>query len=164
MTDICTSPPIYTVLTKISGTHPHMEGYKHPSFEAFVLEYGQHLPKIAARPARMTLGKLGICYHNAFTRQEHDRYYYTEGYCYPQNVPMPVLHAWITDSTGAVIEVTYKEPALDYFGIVFQPEFVLDMAYLTRKAGIIVNAHKDNYRIFKTGLNPDEFIRLDALK
>ena len=76
----------------------------------------------APLPPGVPRGKPGNCYANA-TRLMMDNpyaYRYVEGLAYPETLPdaIGVLHAWVVDEDGTVIDNTWDNPEkAKYFGV-----------------------------------------------
>jgi hypothetical protein len=113
------------------------ERWKFKTAYGIVAHYGQQFEKIGKLPEGMKLGRPRKCYHNAFTRIGGDLLY-TEGFMMVCGVP--ILHGWLTDiHTMEVIEVTLPEPAEEYYGVIFQTGYVVDLAFRTRYACVFDN-------------------------
>jgi hypothetical protein len=66
-------------------------------------------------------------YHQRHAPAKADRVTYVEGYA---QAILPVHHAWNVDAQGRVMEVTWEEPGVAYFGIEFNPMLVTKGAVL----------------------------------
>jgi hypothetical protein len=106
------------------------------------------------------LGEPRQCYSNSFKAMIEDNHIYCEGLCVPSGgMPLPIFHAWTlrvrdTLSDEVIVEVvehTLKEPAIEYFGVPMNRDFVCKFAvsvgyygiwdnlYLAYKQGKLVN-------------------------
>jgi hypothetical protein len=106
-----------------------------------VLDHGFQPKGFEELPEGMTLGEPKACFYNAFTRMTPELVY-TEGYVLLFG--MPINHAWLTNlETGKAIEVTLpneRRDAVEYFGIIFNHTFLIEMANRTGYAGVFANA------------------------
>jgi hypothetical protein len=91
--------------------------------ERFVLAHGRSYGRVA--PGRTTLMARNTCHQNAASLAESSGLTYVEGYAL---VAVPNLcaldHAWCVDADGRVVEPTWREPGLTYFGVRFAPAYV----------------------------------------
>lgn len=95
-----------TSLATISGT------------TKFVLENGSVMGEFSPEHADFPRGAMGDCYMNA-GREIHRRsdLRYVEGYAVPGTVPMPMMHAWLVDAEGRVIDPTWPD-GVAYYGVI----------------------------------------------
>ncbi len=144
---------------------------------AFVLQMGISMtPPSLPLPAGMPKGKVGDCYSNCFTwkyKNQDSPLVYCEGYAIGR-LGIPVLHAWLVDPSGKVVDPTWcgesdyddtKEiqsptPGLAYYGVPFEFDYVIETCRESRYFGVIEN-HRDNYslitRWYATWLNGSSF-------
>ncbi len=105
----------------------------------FVLKTGRFwTPK--PLPRRMKRMQMGACFYNAFsTILYRNDLYYTEGYA-ACRAPIPVLHAWLTDSKGNVIDPTWGSDGVAYLGTQFQKAYVIQRGFKTKRPGSLIDA------------------------
>jgi hypothetical protein len=106
------------LLKKANGARPRLNGYH--NVDDFVLRNGESFDHETTRP--LLLMPLGLCFQNASLRAKRDASLtYCEGYAW--NV-IPVLHAWLVDGDGQLIETTWREVGSAYYGIRFRTDYV----------------------------------------
>lgn len=88
----------------------------------FIIEHGRMMPEMSPLHAGFKRGALGDCYMNAGrTSWGHPDLRYVEGYAVPGTVAFPMMHAWLIDPEGRVIDPTWEDGAA-YFGVVIPSE------------------------------------------
>ena len=66
------------------------------------------------------------CFGNSFKLADaHPELTYVEGYALHEATDFPVLHAWVADKNGNVIDSTWPTPGIEYFGVPFALDDVL---------------------------------------
>lgn len=89
---------------------------------AFILKHGDIMDRVSARPRNFKRGALGDCYMNAGRiAWDNPDLRYVEGYAVPGTVAFPMMHAWLIDPDGRVIDPTWENGAA-YFGVVIPNE------------------------------------------
>jgi hypothetical protein len=85
---------------------------------AFIRDHGVLMEEFSSEHAEFRRGKLGDCYMNA-GRVVYDRpdLRYVEGYAVPGNIGIPLMHAWLVDEDGRVIDPTWADGAA-YYGVI----------------------------------------------
>lgn len=85
--------------------------------------------------------RLKRCYNNALSLmlESRGKLFYCEGYA---SGIIPVMHAWCCDVNGVVYDPTWQNDILrneedQYFGCVFDSEFVTTLALLTGAGGVL---------------------------
>lgn len=91
------------------------------------------------------------CFDNAYKLARRRGLQYVEGYA---TAIIPVHHAWVIDHEGRIIEKTWPEPGLAYFGVVLPLEFVL-RARLAGCASVLAN-HHDEFQIYRQPFGGDD--------
>lgn len=96
---------------------------KYMCFEDFVLRAGRPWP-LGRRPSYFRMGQIRQCYMNAARRalKWPDRYIYCEGYA---RGIIPVLHAWLVCPEGRVLDPTWPDYGLEYFGVAIKHSYLL---------------------------------------
>lgn len=127
------SPTQY--LQMILGTFPDR---KAPSFPSFILDHGKEFSVgDFPRPKGFHKGRDRYCFHNSSKAVLLDpSFVYCEGYA-TCALGLPVHHAWVVDGSGTVIETTWRDSGLAYFGVPFSTPFMLKMQELTGLYGIL---------------------------
>ena len=84
----------------------------------FILEHGYFYDEMSPLHASFKRGALGDCYMNAGRAAwDNPDLRYVEGYAVPGTVAFPMMHAWLIDLDGRVIDPTWANGAA-YFGVV----------------------------------------------
>lgn len=114
---------------KVFGSHK-------PNFATFILEHGRDFSDFAELPPDIRKGRIKQCFENAtnLVFRYPSRFTYCEGYA---NGCIPVLHAWVIDNAGKVIELTWPENGASYYGIPFQTRFLLERLHVTDTYGLL---------------------------
>jgi len=98
--------------------------------KGFVLKHGQFF-KPGKLPKPFRYGPIGYCYCNSHNfLMNHGKRMgltYVEGYAFSDIAGGSVtIHAWCSDLSGNVLDRTWREPALAYFGIPFQRNYLIE--------------------------------------
>jgi len=95
------------------------------TYESIVLKYGRAFEAPAhPRPKGIRKGSNKHCFMNSY-RLTKQGYRYVEGFAIANiGVQFPIQHAWVVDDKDNVIETTWAESGLEYYGIIFDREFV----------------------------------------
>lgn len=80
------------------------------------------------------------CFRNAFESSVMIDAVYCEGFACSASFNFPVEHAWILDRRGRVIETTWNEQGLAYFGIAIDADYLTSHMAENRVYGIIWEA------------------------
>jgi hypothetical protein len=85
------------------------------------------------------------CFKNAALVALRGQMTYVEGYAVLKNLMLPMLHAWLVDDKGQIIDVTWDKPwECQYLGIAFEQdvlrrELLRNEVYGILSAGDMVN-------------------------
>ena len=137
------------IVSSVSG----LTGCK--SAEGFVLKHGQKfdprpLPKGTKR------GPIQQCFRNcANAAMDDPTLTYCEGYAIGV---IPVLHAWCVDKDGKILELTWKKPGTEYFGIPFQTSFLKRQLCRSGYFGLI-DAWKSNWPLLRGRFPKNEWYK-----
>lgn len=83
-----------------------------------------------------TLGQSGWCFKNAFDLTVQSTHLaYAEGWALSTH-GLPVQHAWCVTETGEVVETTWPEVGLSYFGIPFEKKSLVRYTLKTKVYGV----------------------------
>jgi hypothetical protein len=128
------------------------KGFEFTCIEELVFKHGC---RFKPQPLPRKYKKLPYkqCFQNAVNLmlESGKRLIYCEGY---GTSVIPVLHAWCVDKKGNVIDPTwdYKD-SVEYFGIPFDPDFVMKSMFKSKYYGILDNWH-DDYPLLRC-FNPE---------
>jgi hypothetical protein len=124
------------------------------SIEAFVWAQGQRFDQFRDRPRGVRKGQLGRCFKNAADLVLRTTgLIYCEGYA---ECAIPVLHAWALDRRGRVIETTWPEHGLSYYGIAFSRCYLLQ-ALARSNWYCLLDQHR-HPELIGGKINPKEFL------
>jgi hypothetical protein len=136
------------LIDKLSRTHNLL--YK--STYRLVLDYGKPFNnRLIPSPFR---GKIKQCYQNCFDPLWRRKdWYYCEGYAIDDDLNLAIAHAWLINDNGQVIDPTWKDNAsgATYFGVVFQHEYVFEIAKITKCYGILENDYLNSHKLMIEG-------------
>ena len=112
--------------TVIAEKFPEVRDAKYNCY-SIVLKFGRHFTP-TPKPKDIPWGQQKDCYMNALRAMcdDGEGLVYCEGFAIPAYFPgNPVAHAWCVDpKTGTVIDNTWRESGLEYYGIPFSSKFV----------------------------------------
>jgi len=108
------------------------------TYESIVLKHGRAFQAPAhPRPKGIRKGRNKLCYMNSYHLTEQS-YRYVEGFAIANiSVQIPLQHAWVIDERDNVIETTWPESGLEYYGIIFDRELVDKVMLELRVYGIM---------------------------
>ena len=112
-------------MADIYSTMNKREGYKYSSSEDLVLKQGKFFTP-EKRPENIELGSKKECFANASRLAlERSDLTYVEGYAMINDkLPLPIAHAWCVDKKGRVIDNTWENPGVSYFGVPFKTSYL----------------------------------------
>ncbi|MCG5062215.1 MAG: hypothetical protein KA714_30675 [Limnoraphis sp. WC205] len=127
---------------------------KYKSNEALILDYGIAFEN---KSELSILGEPKACYQNCYEIMlNRPDLYYCEGYAIDDNLPLAVLHAWLVNDKGEVIEPTWlDERKAVYFGVVFNKDFVINMSTETKSYSILENDYMFDHKIKMNGFTSE---------
>lgn len=123
--------------------------------QALVLEYGEPFLEKVESPFK---GQIKGCYQNCFDALlQYPNLEYCEGYAIDDELPIAVSHAWLINPEGKVVDPTwtgkeYKHTV--YYGIIFNREYVNEMAQINKSYSILENFYKNDHQILREGFPP----------
>jgi len=111
-------------------------------FEEFVQKNGTVYTKFSRRKYRQS--EMGQCFMNAFHLADEKKLIYVEGFAIPGSFPFPfpMLHAWVVDQNGLILDPTWfgkSRRGTEYWGVPFKMEFVRKTIFARGSYGIIDN-------------------------
>lgn len=129
-------------------------------FDEFVLKYGKPM---SPSPTQTLRGLPKSCYYNCqelIAQEKEKGLIYVEGYAIPSGlgVPIPLFHAWLINDKGEVIEPTWKQPGVEYWGVPLKIEWVKSIIEVRRQ-----NGHSNVLSIFEGDYLEDFFLLKEGL-
>lgn len=125
-------------MADIFSTMNKREGYKYSSSEDLVLKQGKFFTP-EKRPDDIKLGPKKECFANAAKLAlERSDLTYVEGYAMVNDrLPLPIAHAWCVDKKGRVVDNTWENPGVAYFGVPFKTSYLAKKLSETGVYGIL---------------------------
>jgi hypothetical protein len=108
----------------------------------FILDHGSLMTEFSPQHAEFPRGPMGECYSNAGRAASGTRLRYVEGYAVPSTIPFPMMHAWLIDEEGRIIDPTW-ESAAAYYGVVIPTATMWEILMRTEVWGIFDNLWLD---------------------
>lgn len=109
-------------------------------------EHGRNW-KPAPLPKDVRSGIKQGCFHNCATLAlRWQRFIYCEGYACGV---IPVLHAWLLDAQGNVIDPTWTggrnmaEPGIDYFGVAIKTKYLIERTAMLQRGPFVASILDD---------------------
>jgi len=132
---------------------------KYKCNEALILAYGIPFEE-RVEPSPLS-GEPKSCYKNCYEGLLlHQDWHYCEGFATSENLSLALIHAWLVNDRGEVIDPTWVgREKTAYFGVVFERKFVGNMLAQARQYAILENDYKFDFPLLKRGfadgmLNP----------
>jgi len=133
--------------------------FRYKSIQRLILENGQpFLERVLPSPFR---GVQGQCFQNCFEAMwEHPGLHYCEGFATDDNLSLAISHAWLVDDCSFVIDPTWDDriSGCTYFGVVFEKEYVIEVATKTRHYGVLGSDFLSNRSLQREGFGDREVI------
>lgn len=125
-------------MADIFSTMNKREGYKYSSSEDLVLKQGKFFTP-EKKPDDIKLGPKKECFANAAKLAlERSNLTYVEGYAMVNDrLPLPIAHAWCVDKKGRVVDNTWENPGVAYFGVPFKTSYLAKKLSETGVYGIL---------------------------
>ncbi|WP_026736149.1 hypothetical protein [Fischerella sp. PCC 9605] len=126
--------------------------FHYKSTQALVLEYGQPFTIKIKPPFK---GEPKSCFENCYKALwDCPQLSYCEGFAIDDDLDLAVSHAWLVNDSEEVIDPTWfgkKFKGSTYFGVVFDREFVMEMAEKTRSYGILDSDYMNEHKLKREG-------------
>lgn len=132
--DIGIARTYITFLAQTQANNARLFGYDKPGPAQFVLDHGKEYPLKFRTLLRR--GPLKQCFNNAFRMAKAKKWKYAEGWA--TNI-IPVQHAWCVDDEGNIVETTWAEDGLSYFGVEIPLGIVAAVARSTGCIGVFAS-------------------------
>ena len=106
-------------------------------------------------PSEYKYGQMGECYRNAYLLTLlRNNLIYVEGFALISlELPVPIQHAWAVDLAGYVIDVTWREPGAEYYGVPISSGYLTKTIYKTRNYGLFFHNNRD---LWERGFEPGD--------
>lgn len=129
------------------------DSFLYKSTQRLVLKNGISFEKKIKSPFK---GEPKQCYPNCLrVLYKNPSLYYCEGFAAYNDISFAIAHAWLVNEKGQVIDPTWwKETDLQncaYFGVVFDEEFVMEMADKLKVYGILENDFMNEHKLKREG-------------
>lgn len=136
----------FKILTKKQGLSFNAEDM----IESFVLKNAKEQKKGMKLPKNIVKGKLKSCFKNAtHLVLENPNLKYFEGYAV-SNLGIPLLHAWVENEQGEIIDNTWKDPhKCFYFGVCFDSKTLKEEILKNEIYGLLNLGYKVNVELIK---------------
>ena len=122
--------------------------------EDFVLQHGRSM-EVTKSPFQR--GEMKMCFMNAQKLMTKEGYTYCEGYAFRQ--VLPVLHAWLIDSEGNVVDPTWEDSEeCVYFGVPFKTEYVLSRQAETKTYLSVIDDYQGHWPLLTGGAEAEKVI------
>lgn len=123
------------------------EGYHYLCIEDFVLQHGREFPILSPNAERYQRRPLKACFDNSFqmVSRSRGRLRYVEGYA--MGAFFPVHHAWAIDEQDRVIDRTWRETGIGYFGIIVPLDYVRSIRTFDNLC--VLDRWQDNYPLLR---------------
>ena len=124
-------------LKQIVDFMPERKSLKYKSIEHFVLENGKAYGEPISFPPGIKRGVAKECFKNAFdlfSLHHKEEWKYVEGYAF--SIAIPMLHAWVVNSEGQVIDPTWRD-GKDYYGVEFPYQYLVRTMMRTKYYGVL---------------------------
>lgn len=129
--------------------------FRYKSIQSLILIHGIPFLKKVKSPLK---GKPKSCFENCFTALwDYPNLSYCEGFAIDDDLNLAVSHAWLVNNKMEVIDPTWignKFKGSTYFGVVFNREFVMEMAEITKSYGILDSDYMNEHKLKREGFPP----------
>ena len=153
MTTTTSNDSLLTFLEFVSGVASRSKKsyMKYGSYEEFVLLEGYAMEHRRPVP-EIERGTMGQCFRNSMMYVlDHRDLTYCEGWAMSARLPIPLQHAWILDGEDKVIDPTWDDEEVAYYGVPFDFEFVAKFAIEVGYFGILGNDYLNDFALLRWG-------------
>ena len=138
-------------------------GWKYGGFEELVLDCGVEM-SFSPLPENIERGLPRNCYYNCFQLlKENLDLTYCEGYALHPGLPLPLIHAWLIDKDGKLIETTWDICDAAYLGIPFNTKWFIELLRSRNREdclAVFESNYMEQYSLLKEGLPDDAIARI----
>jgi hypothetical protein len=130
MIDIDTAKAnVFRYLNMLRECCPKLKGYEYRGPGDFLLTHGQWYDPTQLRPEETPEGVPKTCFANAIMLNLlHPTWHYVEGYAVPLHTGLPVLHGWNVTPDRVMVDSTWRNTGVCYFGVEFSVGRAADAA------------------------------------
>ncbi|MBD2303053.1 hypothetical protein [Nostoc sp. FACHB-190] len=129
--------------------------FRYKSTQKLILDYGQPFLKSVKPPFK---GQPKSCFENCLKALiNFPKLNYCEGFAISDDVDIAVSHAWLVNNDGDVIDPTWigkNFKGSTYFGVVFNNDFVVEMAQKNKCYGILDSDYMNRHQLLREGFPP----------
>ncbi|BAZ47091.1 hypothetical protein NIES4102_41370 (plasmid) [Chondrocystis sp. NIES-4102] len=140
-------------------TRPNLY-WKYAGFEELVLDLGVEM-SFSPLPEDIKLGFQKGCYYNSFrVLVDNPDLIYCEGYALQSDLSLPLIHAWLVNEDGQIIDPTWNNCNTVYLGIPFNTEWFIKLLRSRDREdclAIFESNYLEKFSLLKEGL-PDDAI------
>jgi hypothetical protein len=132
-------------MVKMRKMHKVSDKLMYCCIEEFVLKNGKPMKADKPFPDHLRKGVVKECFKNAAELALETGWTYCEGYAL--GTIIPVIHAWVIDDEGNVIDPTWEPNGIEcreYYGVEIPTDFLLKTILRREKYGVIDNM-EENY-------------------
>jgi hypothetical protein len=126
-------------------TNPVPKGFNY-GLHSFIFHFGLNFIP-APLPANIERGIPKECFRNAALLALETGLTYCEGYA-NSSLGIPLEHAWVINQAGEVIDNTWRDVGLEYFGVPFNRVY-LERALDAQDHYGIINAYSTGFPLFR---------------
>lgn len=134
--------------------------WKYNGFEELILDCGIEM-KYASLPKNISRGLPKNCYYNCFEiLKDNLDLTYCEGYALDPNLALPLIHAWLIDRKGKVIDPTWNDCNAVYLGVPFNTKWFINLLRSRNRddcLAVFESNYLEDFSLLKEGL-PDKAI------
>lgn len=148
-------------LMKTINSH---KDFKYSGFEELILDCGKLMKPSATQEAQ---GLPKSCYYNCQELIDEEKgLIYVEGYALSKEIDFfPFAHAWLINDLREVIEPTWEQPGIEYFGVPLATEWVKSIIDARQLKGqddlsIFEGNYLESFSLLKYGLPKEAYVEL----
>ena len=133
----------------------HNRDWKYGGFEELVLDCGVET-SFAPLPKNIKRGLPKSCYYNCFQLLREDlNLTYSEGYALDLELLLPLIHAWLVNKDGEVIDPTWNNCNAAYLGIPFNTQWFINLLWSRQSEdclAVFESNYLEDFSLLKEGL------------
>ena len=143
--------------------HPHPD-WKYRGFEELILDCGVEM-SFTPLLNNIDRGLPKSCYYNCFQLlKDNLNLTYCEGYALYPDLALPLIHAWLIDEGGQVIDPTWDESDTVYLGVPFNTKWFIELLRSRNREdclAVFESNYMEDFSLLKKEL-PNEAIAIRA--